>query len=129
MAWFAVGTWAETSCELIDFCMWRLCVVECVCVFSWKAITHEKQTVCVCVCAVTHHTEVSNEIAICQHSFLCQFEDMRRFREGQESHRAEVLLTAATKHCSPIASLLLGRYSNFSGPCVCDRYKYYIHPQ
>lgn len=91
-----MSTWAETSCELIDFCMWRLCVGECACVFSWKAIKHENQTVC--VCAFPHYTEVSNEIAICQHSFLCWFEDMRRFREGQESHCVEVLLTAATKH-------------------------------
>lgn len=99
----------------------------CMCVLMESYYTWEAD--CVCVYAVTHRTEVSNEIAICQHSFLCQFEDMRRFRKGQESHRAEVLLTAATEHCSPIVSLLLGRYSQFSVPCVCDGYKYYIHLQ
>jgi len=62
-----------------------------------------KTRLCVCVCAFPHYTEVSNEIAICQDSFLCRFEDMRRFREGQESHCAGVLLTAATKHCASSA--------------------------
>lgn len=38
---------SETSCTLIDFCMWQLCVGEFACVFSWKAIKHENQTVCV----------------------------------------------------------------------------------